>query len=81
MQGDDEICGIPQPKQCLGLPLVHCLALLPQKKCWEGKEGNERISAENALAPSSLTAWTQIMLFFSHHNNIVIQLGSTRWSE
>lgn len=86
VQGDDEICGIPQPKQSQALPLVpqiliHCLALLPQERCWEGKGEKQGIPEENALSPSSLTAWAQIMLFFSHHNNIVIQLGSTRWSE
>jgi len=35
----------------------------------------------NPLSPLSLTARVPIMLFFTNHNNIVIQLGSTRWSE
>lgn len=53
---------------------------LPRESCWEENRGYQEESGAT-LSPLSPTAWAQIMLFFSHHNNIVIQLGSTRWSE
>lgn len=87
VQSGDEIRGMSWHKQSLGLLLasqipVHRPALPPQGETlgrkWEGYQEEKWL---NPLSPLSLTARVQIMLFFSHHNNIVIQLGSTRWSE
>lgn len=82
-----EIRGMSWQKESLDLLLasqipVHHPALPPQGEMlgrkWEGYQEEKWL---NPLSPLSLTARVQIMLFFSHHNNIVIQLGSTRWSE
>lgn len=86
VQSVDEKYEISGHKQSLSLVLepqipIHRLPLPPQG---EIPAENGGLSGKKVVEPSlplCLAAGVQMLPFSSHHNNAVIQLGSTRWSE